>query len=265
MFLNWDPDQYIDWVDPVTAEVVPMDSLQQVLMSHCAKEPDFLTDHTTLVDGVFRVLLSTGNIPHRPRNWEQNWENSRTPFLRQYRAVGFIRESDRYWDKISRAGLEGMSNLYAPVAQWIEHQPSKLLVVGSNPARGARNTIYNMNIFILKKFTNQGGLKNENERYGLIKFGGKEATVVGNDLKAGDKAPDFTVLKQDWSVVKALKDTKRKVRIIASMPSLETSVCDRETRRFNEEASKLGKNIVDYGGQRRFTLYTKTLVRSCGS
>jgi hypothetical protein len=63
MFLNWDPDQYIDWVDPVTAEVVPMDSLQQVLMSHCAKEPDFLTDHTTLVDGVFRVLLSTGNTP----------------------------------------------------------------------------------------------------------------------------------------------------------------------------------------------------------
>ncbi len=82
------------------------------------------------------------------------------------------------------------------------------------------------------------------ERFGLIKFGGKDATVVGNDLKAGDKAPDFTVLKQDWSVVKALKDTKRKVRIIASMLSLETAVCDKEIRRFNEEASKLGKNIV---------------------
>jgi thiol peroxidase len=82
------------------------------------------------------------------------------------------------------------------------------------------------------------------ERSGLIKFGGKEATIVGNDLKAGDKAPEFTVLKQDWSVVKALKDTKRKVRIIASMPSLETSVCDRETRRFNEEASKLSKAIA---------------------
>lgn len=82
------------------------------------------------------------------------------------------------------------------------------------------------------------------ERFGLIKFGGKDATVVGNDLKEGEKAPDFTVLKQDWSVVKALQDTKRKVRIIASMLSLETSVCDREIRRFNEEASKLGKNIV---------------------
>ncbi len=63
MFANWKTDEYIDWVDPVTAEVIPMDSLQQVLMSHCAKESDFLTDHTTLVDGVFRILLSTGNSP----------------------------------------------------------------------------------------------------------------------------------------------------------------------------------------------------------
>ena len=82
------------------------------------------------------------------------------------------------------------------------------------------------------------------ERLGLIKLAGKDATVIGDDLKVGEKAPDFTVLKQDWSVVKALKETKRKVRIITALPSLDTSVCDRETRRFNEEASKLDKNIV---------------------
>lgn len=82
------------------------------------------------------------------------------------------------------------------------------------------------------------------ERFGLIKLAGIDATVIGDDLKAGDKAPDFTVLKQDWSVVKGLRDSKRKVRIIAAMPSLDTSVCDKETRRFNEEASKLGKNIA---------------------
>jgi hypothetical protein len=63
MFADWKTDQFIDWVDPRTAEVVPLDSLQQVLMTHCAKEPDFLTDHTTLVDGVFRILLSNGNSP----------------------------------------------------------------------------------------------------------------------------------------------------------------------------------------------------------
>ncbi len=82
------------------------------------------------------------------------------------------------------------------------------------------------------------------ERHGLIKLSGKDATVIGDDIKVGDKAPDFTVQKQDWSVVKGLKETKRKVRIIAAVPSLDTAVCDRETRRFNEEASKLGKNIA---------------------
>ena len=62
-FSNWDNNQSIDWVDPETAEVRPMDGLQQTLMAHCAKEPEFLTDHTTLVDGVFRILLANGNAP----------------------------------------------------------------------------------------------------------------------------------------------------------------------------------------------------------
>jgi len=82
------------------------------------------------------------------------------------------------------------------------------------------------------------------ERSGLIKFAGKEATVVGDDIQVGQKAPEFTVVKQDWSVVKGLKDSKRKVRIIAALPSLDTAVCDRETRRFNEEASQLSKSIA---------------------
>jgi thiol peroxidase len=82
------------------------------------------------------------------------------------------------------------------------------------------------------------------ERFGLIKFAGKEATIVGDDIKVGQKAPDFTVVKPDWSVVKGLKDSKRKVRIIAAVPSLDTAVCDKETRKFNEEASKLSKNIA---------------------
>jgi thioredoxin-dependent peroxiredoxin len=82
------------------------------------------------------------------------------------------------------------------------------------------------------------------ERFGLIKFSGKEATIIGDDIIVGQKAPEFTVVKQDWSVVKGLKDSKRKVRIIAAVTSLDTAVCDRETRKFNEEASKLSKNIA---------------------
>ncbi len=82
------------------------------------------------------------------------------------------------------------------------------------------------------------------ERKGLIKFAGVEQTVVGGDLKVGQKAPDFSIQKIDWSQAKALKETKGKVRIIASVPSLDTPVCDRETRRFNEEAAKLSQDVV---------------------
>ena len=82
------------------------------------------------------------------------------------------------------------------------------------------------------------------KRSGLIKYAGQEQTVIGDDIQVGQKAPEFVIQKNDWSISKGLKETKRKVRIIASVPSLDTSVCDRETRRFNEEAAKLGKDIV---------------------
>ena len=82
------------------------------------------------------------------------------------------------------------------------------------------------------------------ERFGLIKYSGREQTVVGDDIKVGQKAPEFTIQKTDWLLAKALKETSGKVRVIAAVPSLDTSVCDRETRRFNEEASSLSKDIV---------------------
>jgi thioredoxin-dependent peroxiredoxin len=82
------------------------------------------------------------------------------------------------------------------------------------------------------------------KRKGLIQVGGKDATVIGDDIKVGQKAPDFTVFKTDWTLIKALKETKGKVRVIAAVPSLDTDVCDRETRRFNQEAASLSKDIV---------------------
>src|SRR5512142_411375 len=82
------------------------------------------------------------------------------------------------------------------------------------------------------------------ERFGLIQVGGKDATVVGDDLKVGDVAPEFAVQALDWSSVHGLADTAGKVRIIAAVPSLDTEVCDRETRRFNEEASSLSKDVA---------------------
>ena len=82
------------------------------------------------------------------------------------------------------------------------------------------------------------------ERFGLIQVGGKDATVVGDDLKVGDAAPEFAVQALDWSTVHGLADTAAKVRILAAVPSLDTEVCDRETRRFNQEASSLSKDIA---------------------
>jgi thiol peroxidase len=82
------------------------------------------------------------------------------------------------------------------------------------------------------------------ERFGLIKFAGNDVTIFGPDITIGQKAPEFTVHTQDWSDFNGLDGTRGKVRIISSILSLSTSVCDRETRRFNQEASALDDRIV---------------------
>lgn len=56
----------IDWVDSETAEVQKVDSLQHVLRAHCAQQPGYLEEHTSLVDAIFRVLLANGNAPLTP-------------------------------------------------------------------------------------------------------------------------------------------------------------------------------------------------------
>jgi hypothetical protein len=53
----------VDWIDPQTAEVKPVDGIQHALMSHCALQPDFVTEHTAMVEAVFRVFLVNGNQP----------------------------------------------------------------------------------------------------------------------------------------------------------------------------------------------------------
>ncbi|RPJ23578.1 MAG: hypothetical protein EHM33_20490 [Chloroflexi bacterium] len=62
-FENTEEGQTIDWVDPVTAEVQPVDGIQNALMTHCVKQPDFLTNQTALVEAVFRLFLTNGNHP----------------------------------------------------------------------------------------------------------------------------------------------------------------------------------------------------------
>jgi thiol peroxidase len=87
------------------------------------------------------------------------------------------------------------------------------------------------------------------ERVGLIEVGGKPATVVGADVTVGQTAPRFTAQvgvwagMNLWQAVDPLEATQGKVRILAAVPSLDTSTCDAETRRFNEEAASLGDDI----------------------
>ncbi len=82
------------------------------------------------------------------------------------------------------------------------------------------------------------------ERTGILKVGGQDVTIIGEDIQVGQVAPDFVVQALDWSLVRGLADTQGKVRILAAVPSLDTEVCDRETRRFNQEAASLDKDIV---------------------
>lgn len=81
------------------------------------------------------------------------------------------------------------------------------------------------------------------ERAGLVTMKGNPLTLLGNEVKAGDKAPDFAALDTDLSVVK-FSSFHGKVCILSSVQSLDTAVCDLESRRFNEEAGKLGEDVV---------------------
>ena len=81
------------------------------------------------------------------------------------------------------------------------------------------------------------------ERKDVIKFQGNPLTLLGNELKVGDTAPDAEVLANDLSPVK-LSSFKGKVCVICTVPSLDTPVCDVQTRKFNEQATLLGEDVV---------------------
>jgi len=76
-----------------------------------------------------------------------------------------------------------------------------------------------------------------------ITFKGNPVALAGRWPKVGDPAPDFTVLGNDLSAVK-LSDFKGKTLVICSVPSLDTSVCDMEVRKFNERATSLGSDVA---------------------
>ncbi|SKA81897.1 thiol peroxidase (atypical 2-Cys peroxiredoxin) [Paucidesulfovibrio gracilis DSM 16080] len=80
------------------------------------------------------------------------------------------------------------------------------------------------------------------ERQGLVTIDGNPLTLVGPELRPGDAAPGFTLLDTDMNP-KTLEDYRGRPLIISSVPSLDTPVCDMETRRFNREAASLGDGV----------------------
>jgi len=82
-----------------------------------------------------------------------------------------------------------------------------------------------------------------NERKNLVTMGGRPVTLLGDEVKVGDKAPDFVAVDNDLKDVK-MADYRGKVLVLAGVPSLDTAVCDLETRRFNREAAALGGDVA---------------------
>lgn len=99
-------------------------------------------------------------------------------------------------------------------------------------------------------------------RNDFFKLGDKFATILGDDVQVGQPAPEFTSVVPGWTSVNPLQDSKGKVIVLSAVPSLDTDTCDRETRRFNEEAAKLGEDIIIYTISTDFPMAQK---RWCGA
>lgn len=81
------------------------------------------------------------------------------------------------------------------------------------------------------------------ERRGLVTLKGNPVTLLGPAIKPGDDAPDVELLTNDLEPFK-LSSLKGKVAVLITVPSLDTQVCDVETKRFNDEAQKLGDGVA---------------------
>jgi thioredoxin-dependent peroxiredoxin len=83
------------------------------------------------------------------------------------------------------------------------------------------------------------------ERLGDVTFQGNPLTAIGPKLEVGNKAPAFQLLANDLGAVN-LSDSAGKVRLVSVVPSLDTPVCDMQTRKFNEQLDALGERVVGY-------------------
>jgi thiol peroxidase len=83
------------------------------------------------------------------------------------------------------------------------------------------------------------------ERPGAFSWDGQPMTLLGKPLSVGDKAPDFRLIGRGFRRV-TLKESAGKARLISVVPALDTYICDKQTRRFNEEAAEFGQDQVTF-------------------
>lgn len=99
-------------------------------------------------------------------------------------------------------------------------------------------------------------------RNDFFKLGENFATIIGDDVKVGDPAPEFTAVVPGWGTVNPLQESRGKVIILCAVPSIDTETCDIETRRFNQEAANLSDDIAIYVVSTDFPFAQK---RWCGA
>jgi len=102
------------------------------------------------------------------------------------------------------------------------------------------------------------------ERNDVFKIGDNFATLIGDEVKVGDTAPNFTSVVTGWGTVNPIQESKGKVIILCAVPSIDTDTCDTETRRFNVEASNLSDDIVIYTVSTDFPFSQKRWCAAAG-
>jgi thiol peroxidase len=98
---------------------------------------------------------------------------------------------------------------------------------------------------IIKMFVLQKKGKEIIKRTGIVTVKGAEVTLLGKEIKSGEKAPDFRMIDNDMKPV-SLADSNGKIRLFSVVYSLDTNVCDLQTERFEKEAEKTEPNIIIY-------------------
>lgn len=102
------------------------------------------------------------------------------------------------------------------------------------------------------------------ERTGELTFKGNALTVLGDQVAVGAKAPDFTLLNTDLGETK-LSDSAGKVRLLSVVPSIDTGICDLQSKRFNEELGAFGDKVAGFLISADLPFAQKRWATSCGA